>query len=70
MSRIGNKPVVLPNDATLELVENVITVKGPKGTESVEFPNEIEVKIEEKEVVVNRKADDLQEFQPSNGCLL
>ena len=33
MSRIGKKPVVIPANVTLTVAENnVVTVKGPKGT--------------------------------------
>ena len=57
MSRIGNKPVVLPNDATLELVENVITVKGPKGQLSFEIPQAITVEIKDNQVTFTRPSD-------------
>ena len=58
MSRIGKLPISIPDGVEVKLEGNVVTAKGPKGTETVEFPAEIEVKIEEKEVIVNRKADD------------
>ena len=57
MSRIGNKPVVLPNDATLELVENVITVKGPKGQLSFEVPQAITVEVKDNQVTFTRPSD-------------
>ena len=58
MSRIGKLPVEIPQGVEVTVVDNLVTAKGPKGTESVEFPAEIEVVINEKEVVVNRKAED------------
>ena len=58
MSRIGKLPVSIPDGVEVKIEGNLLTAKGPKGTESVEFPSEIEVKIEEKEVIVNRKAED------------
>ena len=57
MSRIGNKPVVLPNDATLELVENVIVVKGPKGQLSFECPQAITVEVKDGQVTFTRPSD-------------
>ena len=57
MSRIGNKPIVLPNDATLELVENVITVKGPKGQLSFKVPQAITVEIKDNQVTFTRPSD-------------
>ena len=57
MSRIGNKPIVLPNDATLELVEKVITVKGPKGQLSFEVPQAITVEVKDNQVTFTRPSD-------------
>ncbi len=58
MSRIGKLPITIPDGVEVKVEGNVLTAKGPKGTESVEFPSEIEVKIENKEVIVNRIAED------------
>ena len=58
MSRIGKLPISIPDGVEVKIEGNTLTAKGPKGTESVDFPNEIEVKIVEKDVIVNRKADD------------
>ena len=45
MSRIGKLPISIPDGVEVKLEGNVVTAKGPKGTETVEFPAEIEVKI-------------------------
>ena len=58
MSRIGKLPILIPDGVEVKITENVLTAKGPKGEESVTLPEEIEVKIEQKEIKVNRKADD------------
>ena len=58
MSRIGKLPISIPDGVEVKIEGNLLTAKGPKGTESVEFPSEIEVLVQEKEVVVNRKAED------------
>ena len=58
MSRIGKLPIAIPDGVEVKLDGAVLTAKGPKGTESVEIPSEIEVVINDKEVVVNRKAED------------
>ncbi len=58
MSRIGKLPIAIPDGVEVKIEGNVLTAKGPKGTETVEFPSEIEVVVAEKEVVVNRKAED------------
>ena len=58
MSRIGKLPISIPDGVEVKIADGILTAKGPKGEESVKLPEEIEVKIEEKEVIVNRKADD------------
>lgn len=58
MSRIGKLPISIPDGVEVKVEGNVLTAKGPKGTETVEFPSEISVVINEKEVTVNRNAED------------
>ncbi len=57
MSRIGNKPIAIPNGASIELVENVITVKGPKGQLSFEIPSCVNVEIKDNNVTFTRESD-------------
>jgi large subunit ribosomal protein L6 len=58
MSRIGRQPVVIPEGVTVTIEEkNKVIVKGPKGTlERVMVP-EMEIKIEDGHVLVNRPND-------------
>ena len=49
MSRIGKKPVVIPQGASITLEKNMVTVKGPKGTLSFTHRREVKVAVEEKE---------------------
>ncbi|MGL4722589.1 MAG: 50S ribosomal protein L6 [Desulfovibrionaceae bacterium] len=35
MSRIGKQPIEIPSDVTVELLEDAVLVKGPKGSHSV-----------------------------------
>ena len=46
MSRIGNKAIVLPSAASVELVDNTIVVKGPKGQLSFEIPSCVSIHID------------------------
>ncbi len=57
MSRIGNKVITLP--AGVELAQNngVVTVKGPKGELTREFPTAIEIRVEGAEVTLHRPND-------------
>ena len=41
MSRIGNKSISLPSGVTVEVKDQLLTVKGPKGALSYEFPSVI-----------------------------
>lgn len=58
MSRIGRQPISIPAGVTVEIAENnVVTVKGPKGTLTRELPVEMEIKQEGAEVTVSRPSD-------------
>jgi len=46
MSRKGKLPVAIPNGVDVKVAENVITVKGPKGTLQYNLVPQIEVRIE------------------------
>ena len=56
MSRIGNNPVAIPEGVTVEVVENVITVKGKLGELTQEFSG-VSVKIEDGQAWVTRPSD-------------
>ena len=58
MSRIGLKPVQLPSGVEVDVKENnLITVKGPKGTLSQKVSSEIKVVVEDGNVVFSRESD-------------
>ncbi|WP_242131640.1 50S ribosomal protein L6 [Aestuariivivens marinum] len=56
MSRIGNNPVAIPEGVTVDVNENVITVKGKLGELTQSF-DAVEVKVEEGNVLVTRSSD-------------
>ena len=58
MSRIGNKAIVLPSAASIELVENTITVKGPKGQLSFEIPACISVNVDGANITFTRESNE------------
>lgn len=67
MSRIGRLPVEIPAGVTVDLKEgNDITVKGPKGTLHRVLPIEMEVKLEDGKVIVNRP-NDLKKMKSLHG---
>lgn len=55
MSRIGKKPVVIPDGVEVKIDGQVVTAKGPLGTETVELREEVTVKIENNEIIVDIK---------------
>jgi large subunit ribosomal protein L6 len=62
MSRIGKLPVVIPAGVTVEIKDNnVVSVKGPKGSLERQFATELTIKEENGEVVVTRPNDNKKE---------
>ncbi len=57
MSRIGKNPVVIPQGVTVDIKDNVITVKGKLGELTQEYDSEITVKVEDGHVLVERPSD-------------
>ena len=58
MSRIGRMPIAIPAGVTVEVAENnLVTVKGPKGTLTRELPAEMEIKQENGEITIDRPND-------------
>ena len=49
MSRIGKKPIDIPSGVEVKVEGNSVTVKGPKGTESVSFRDEVKVSLQIKQ---------------------
>ena len=56
MSRIGKNPVAIPEGVTVDVKDNVITVKGKLGELTQEI-SDVSVKIEEGNVIVERPSD-------------
>ena len=61
MSRIGKLPISLPKGVELSQKDNVITVKGPKGTLTQKIDERITCTVEDGEVKLARKNDDREE---------
>ena len=59
MSRIGKLPIEIPKGVEISLVENTISIKGPKGSLTRTLMNEIQLDITESSIVFSKKIDDL-----------
>ena len=57
MSRIGNKPIAIPEGVEVKVNGSEVTVKGPKGTLTDTFKSEITIAVEGNEVIVTRPSD-------------
>lgn len=60
MSRIGKKPITLPKGIEITVNDNMVTVKGPKGTLSQAIPQGITVARQDDQIVVERPNDNKQ----------
>ena len=66
MSRIGKAPIAIPAGVTVTVDNNVVTVKGPKGTLTQTVHPDLEVKVEDNHVVLTRPSDD-REHRAQHG---
>ena len=57
MSRIGKAPITVPAGVSIQVKDNVVTVKGPKGELSQEVNPEITVNVEEGQIELTRPSD-------------
>jgi large subunit ribosomal protein L6 len=66
MSRVGKKPIPLPQGVTVEQVADGVRVKGPKGTLTAAIPDLITMKIDDGNVVFERP-DESTEARSKHG---
>ncbi len=64
MSRIGNKPITVPDGVEVKIDGHKITVKGPKGTLEREIHRNISLEMNDNVIKVTRKND-----EPANRSL-
>jgi large subunit ribosomal protein L6 len=57
MSRIGKMPIAIPNDVKVDINASAVTVKGPKGTLTMELHKDMIIKKEGSNVTVTRPSD-------------
>ena len=67
MSRIGRHPIAIPTGVTVEIAENnVVTVKGPKGTLERDLAPEMTIEEKEGHIIVSRP-NDLKRMKSLHG---
>ncbi|MDZ7374071.1 MAG: 50S ribosomal protein L6 [candidate division KSB1 bacterium] len=57
MSRIGRKPIPIPDGVQVSIEKNTAIVRGPKGELHQPFHPDMEVRVEEGQVIVSRPTD-------------
>ena len=62
MSRIGNKPITVPEGVEVKIDGHKISVKGPKGTLEREVHPNISIELEGNILKVIRKNDEAQKI--------
>ena len=66
MSRIGKLPIQIPAGVEVKVDNNVVTVKGPKGTLTQSVNNQMGIAIDKGVLTVSRPNDD-KEFRAMHG---
>jgi len=58
MSRIGRKPIKVPGGVKISLGKNTVQVEGSKGKLSWDIPEGISARVEEENILVDRRNDE------------
>ena len=66
MSRLGKLPISIPADVTVEVNNNIVTVKGPKATLTQDFSKNVTVEVKDNEVLVIRN-DETKDSNAKQG---
>ena len=70
MSRIGNRIITIPEGVTVENVNNVVTVKGPKGTLTQPMLKDITMKQEGNEITLERLNENAKAMHGTMNALI
>ena len=70
MSRIGNRVIAIPQGVTVECQDNIITVKGPKGSLQQKMLKGISMKQEEGKVVFERANEEVKAMHGTMNALI
>jgi len=68
MSRVGKAPIAIPSGVEVKVAGSTVTVKGAKGESVWEVPALITVKVEDKQVIVDR-ANETKEARSLHGTI-
>lgn len=57
MSKIGRKPIAIPEGVEIKIEKDIFFAKGPKGSLSLEINPEAIVEVKDNEIVISKKAE-------------
>jgi len=57
MSRIGKKPIIIPEKVAVEIDDGIITVKGPQGELTWTYPDKIKVGVDGGQILIERSGE-------------
>jgi large subunit ribosomal protein L6 len=63
MSKIGKKPIMIPQGVDVKISDGLISVKGPKGTVQKSIPQKVEVLIEDNQLKISPADDTVKDFK-------
>jgi len=69
MSRIGKKPVIIPEGVTVKIDGSQIMVNGPKGNLSQSLSSDLKVELGDNQILVINKAEDKKSARAMHGSL-
>jgi len=58
MSRVGEKPIIVPEGVKVRIEDNIFIVEGPKGKLTRKILPKIKIEIKEKEIVIKRLSEE------------
>jgi large subunit ribosomal protein L6 len=58
MSRIGDAPITIPSNVTVEVSASKVIVTGPLGELNMEYLSKVKVEVVDNQVIVKRKRED------------
>ncbi|MFH0975529.1 MAG: 50S ribosomal protein L6 [Spirochaetota bacterium] len=58
MSRVGKQIINVPDGVTIQVTNNVVTINGKLGSDTVQLLSDIEIKIEDNKLTVIKKGDE------------
>ena len=70
MSRIGNRIITIPEGVTVELNDNIVTVKGPKGQLTQPMLKDITMRQEENNIILERKNENAKAMHGTMNALI